>query len=76
MCSGPRLLLLVMNAGRSTTIPVNSLSNEEQIDNRRLEITRTRESHGCEPADSVLLDNRFDAAATAKPTLTASGPIA
>jgi hypothetical protein len=63
MCSAPRLLLLVINAGRSTPTQVNSLSNEEQIDNRRLEIPRTRESHGCEPVDSVLLDSRFDAAA-------------
>jgi hypothetical protein len=34
--------------------------SEQQIDDWRLELARTRKSHRSEPADRALLDNRFD----------------
>ena len=34
--------------------------SEQQINDRCLKLTRTRESHRCKPADGVLLDNRPD----------------
>ena len=49
--------------GLSDDLSLDPRRCEQQIDNGRLDLARTRESHGRKPADGVLFDDRPDAVA-------------